>query len=120
MSDARTRREFLKFSAAGLATRTVAQALARHEPSPPPAGGPGDITVRITDDSRLFESAPPLKWHPGPAKTTAEVVTLNPETKFQEILGFGAAFTDASCYMFDQLSADARGQLFQELFHPSQ
>ncbi len=36
------------------------------------------------------------------------------------MLGFGAAFTDAACYMFKQLSASAREQLFHELFHPSE
>jgi glucosylceramidase len=48
------------------------------------------------------------------------MIALNPEKKFQEILGFGAAFTDASCYMFNQLSSDSREQLFHELFHPAE
>jgi len=36
------------------------------------------------------------------------------------MLGFGAAFTDAACYMFNQLSASAREPLFHDLFHPSE
>ena len=32
------------------------------------------------------------------------------------MLGFGAAFTDAACYMFNQLPAPARDELFHELF----
>ena len=40
--------------------------------------------------------------------------------KFQEILGFGGAFTDATCYTFDQLEPAAREQLFHEMFHPSE
>jgi glucosylceramidase len=45
---------------------------------------------------------------------------LDPNTKFQEMLGFGAAFTDASCYTFNQLPAAARDELFHQLFHPSE
>ncbi|HVJ09380.1 MAG TPA: glycoside hydrolase family 30 beta sandwich domain-containing protein [Acidisarcina sp.] len=36
--------------------------------------------------------------------------------RYQEILGFGAAFTDASCYLFGQLSAQDRKALLSELF----
>jgi glucosylceramidase len=43
-----------------------------------------------------------------------------PRIKFQEILGFGGAFTEATCYMFNQLEPSAREQLFHELFHPSE
>ena len=53
-------------------------------------------------------------------KAPGEIITLNPEQKFQEILGFGAAFTDASCYMFNQMPEHGREQLFHELFHPSE
>jgi glucosylceramidase len=48
------------------------------------------------------------------------VLSVSPEKKYQEILGFGAAFSDASCYTFNQLSASARSQLFRTLFHPSE
>ena len=36
--------------------------------------------------------------------------------KKQELLGFGAAFTDAACYNLKDLSAEARSKLFQNLF----
>ena len=74
----------------------------------------------MTDEKRRFESASALAWRQGSVKPSGEIIALNPEKKFQEILGFGAAFTDASCYMFNQLSGDAREQLFHELFHPSE
>jgi glucosylceramidase len=47
-------------------------------------------------------------------------MVLNPSKKFQAILGFGAAFTDAACYMFNQLAAPVRVQLFHEMFLSSQ
>jgi glucosylceramidase len=75
----------------------------------------------VTDEKRHFERAPALAWRPGAGQQpSGNVITLNPENKFQQILGFGAAFTDASCYIFNQLSADAREQLFHELFHPAE
>lgn len=44
---------------------------------------------------------------------------LDPGKQFQEMLGFGAAFTDAACYMFHQLPDSARDPLLHELFHPA-
>ena len=47
-------------------------------------------------------------------------ITLYPSKQFQEILGFGAAFTDAACFTLTRLSSDARRQLFHTLFGGSQ
>jgi glucosylceramidase len=120
MSIQRTRRDFLKFSAAGLAASAAAEALGAR-PSPNPTGPrSGEITVRVTDEKRRFEIVPALAWRPNSGKLSGKIITLEPEKKFQEILGFGAAFTDASCYIFSQLPDDSRQRLFHELFHPSE
>jgi glucosylceramidase len=58
-------------------------------------------------------------WRAGGA-SGENVLELDPSTKFQEMLGFGAAFTDAACYTFNQLSAAPRESLFHDLFHPSE
>ncbi|MGO9124999.1 MAG: glycoside hydrolase family 30 protein [Terriglobales bacterium] len=120
-----TRREFLRLSAAGLAAGATAEALpAWASPVSGPLrsanAGSGEITVRVTDEKRRFETAPALAWRQSSTRRSAETIALNPDKKFQEILGFGAAFTDASCYMFSQLSTESREQLFHELFHPSE
>jgi len=57
-----------------------------------------------------------MSWTSG--KASGAVIDLHPESKFQEVLGFGAAFTDASCYVLNQLESSSRGTLFHELFHP--
>ena len=119
MSTEHTRRDFLRFSATGLAASAAAEALPAWGSRRPGNPGAGEITVRVTDERRRFESASALAWRRGTVKPSGEIIALNPEKKFQEILGFGAAFTDASCYMFNQLSVDAREQLFHELFHAS-
>ena len=115
-----TRRDFLRLSGAGLAAGAAFEALPAWGSPGAAIPSPGAITVRVTDEKRRFDPAPALAWRQASAKLSAAIITLNPEKKFQEILGFGAAFTDASCYMFNQLSADAREQLFHELFHPSE
>lgn len=122
MSD-HTRREFLRLSAAGLAVGATVEALPAWGS---PSSGDGSerpssaIAVRVTDEKRRFEPAPALTWKQGSGKASKETITLNANKKFQEILGFGAAFTDAACYMFNQLTADSREKLFHELFHPSE
>jgi glucosylceramidase len=61
-----------------------------------------------------------VTWHPAAGTPVNDQIQLNPTIKFQEILGFGGAFTDATCYMFNQLAPPAREKLFHELFHPSE
>jgi glucosylceramidase len=118
VSNAHTRRNFLKLSAAGLtatAAADLASALASSAVVPPA----GDIAVRVTGGKLRYAPGETLKW-----RTTGAIaenaIVLDPGKKFQEMLGFGAAFTDASCYMFNQLPAPARDDLFHELFHPSE
>ena len=43
-------------------------------------------------------------------------ITIDAARTYQSIVGFGGAFTDAACYMFDRLPADSRKTLFAELF----
>ncbi len=110
-----TRREFLKSSALGVAA-TAAGAL-------PVVAAEGaenaEIKAWVTSDRNRFTSVAPLRWRTalGPS---AQAIVLNPAQKFQPILGFGAAFTDAACYMLNQLPPESREQLFHELFHPSE
>ena len=55
------------------------------------------------------------------ATATPDAGTLRADDaqQFQEILGFGAAFTDASCYLLNKLPADRRASLLSEFFSPS-
>jgi glucosylceramidase len=120
MSTEHTRRDFLRLSAAGLAAGAASEALpAWGSPRPDNPGG-GEITVWVTDEKRRFERLPAMAWRQNSGKLSPAIIALNPHHKFQKILGFGAAFTDASCYMFNQMSGDSRQRLFHELFHPSE
>ncbi len=104
------RREFLKIASSAVAlvgvqtplfagkTGSSAQAWItagdkRHQAfdlQPAPSTAPGGLTVRADDTQQ-----------------------------FQEILGFGAAFTDASCYLINKLPADRRASLLSDFFSPS-
>jgi glucosylceramidase len=120
MSSDFTRRNFLKVSGLGsLAAITRVPEHSYTAPTPHPApSGPISSWV-TTDDKKLAASTLPA-WQPSSAPAPNDAIILNPEKKFQPILGFGAAFTDAACYMFNELSADSRAQLFHTLFHPSE
>ena len=119
MSTEHTRRAFLKLSAAGL-TATGLTATATADLASVLAPAPqGDMAVRVTGGKLRYAAVDNLTWKT--ANTAAgNAIVLNPGKKFQEMLGFGAAFTDAACYTFNQLPAPAREELFHDLFHPSQ
>ncbi|MGC1967815.1 MAG: twin-arginine translocation signal domain-containing protein, partial [Candidatus Acidiferrales bacterium] len=118
MTNAPTRRDFLGLSAIGLAAVIAPEDLAASSTKAhgnagtAPASG-SEISVWVTSGEDRFATAPRANW--SLASSTNEATTgqilLNPATKYQDILGFGGAFTDATCYMFNQLAAPAREQL---------
>jgi glucosylceramidase len=79
-----------------------------------------EISVRVTSGDERYASAPSVQWTAAPTTQAATQIILNPSRKFQEILGFGGAFTDAACYTFNRLTSPVREQLFHEMFHPSE
>ena len=126
-----SRRDFLGISAASLAAAFGSQVVAPlsadasgTENVPATTSGadtnPSPISVWVTAGDQRFASAPAIEWRPLAEHTSVGHITLTPSLKFQEVLGFGAALTDATCYTLSQLAAPAREQLFHELFHPSQ
>lgn len=46
-------------------------------------------------------------------------IRLDSGQRYQQLLGFGAALTDASCYLLEQLDAAKRKALLDECFSPS-
>ena len=122
MSKAYTRRNFLAVSALGItaaATRGAAGLAlpTRSETADPASSG---IEVWVTGKVKRLQREPPIKWQPTPGPPPAGSIVLFPDKRHQEILGFGAAFTDAACYNFSQLPPSSRDQLFHQLFHPSE
>ncbi len=118
MSSEQSRRDFLKLSAAGvIAAKATGVAAGLSNPAAPEPQS-SEVTVHVTGGKSRYESQPAISWKGGAAG--ANVIELNPAKKFQEMLGFGAAFTDGACYTLNRLDAPVREQLFHELFHPAE
>jgi glucosylceramidase len=115
-----TRREVIKIAAAGIAGITAAEArLSSTQGAGPSKPTDGEIQVRRTYGEKRFAPEAALRWVVG-AAVEGTAIRLDPSRTFQDILGFGASFTDAACYMLNQLAPAAREQLLHELFHPSE
>jgi glucosylceramidase len=66
-----------------------------------------------TDEARYKEFAvPPWQTASGAG---AAAVTIDAAQRFQSILGFGGAFTDASCYLLSRMESAQRRQLLDDL-----
>ena len=109
-----SRRDFLKMSAAGVAALSQ-----RKYVFGSPVAPSGEIDVRLTAGSARFAPQSSIKWRPQSA-VSGDSVRLDPSKTYQEVLGVGAALTEAACYMFNQLTPQVREQLFHELYHPSE
>src|SRR3984885_11269467 len=82
-------------------------------------GATGSVQVWSTFRDRRHASIEPLAWKPVTA-IASDAIMLDPTATQQEMLGFGAAFTDAACYMLNHLHSDERATLMHELFAPDE
>jgi glucosylceramidase len=124
-----SRRAFIKNSALGLgalgagasvlASATVRKSaplgIAPDAAAKQPAS---DIAVWFTNGKQRFAAGRPIQWQPASTPSTTDSIQLIVANKFQDILGFGGCFSDAACYVINQLHLPLREQLLHELFHP--
>ena len=104
------RREFLKLAAAAsLAATNAPFSWAR-----PSARARAWVT---SQDRRMEEIKPPV-WRTVSAASAAGI-HIDTTKRYQEILGFGAAFTDASCYLLAGLDEQKRAALLNDLLGPN-
>ncbi len=122
MSTDQTRRGFLKFSGMALAALSASGAEAKISRSQPQLSGPPptNIDVWVTSGNQRLARSSPVPWRSGSASAADDTIVLNPEKRFQPILGFGAAFTDGACYTLTQMPAADRATLLRRMFDPSQ
>ena len=104
------RREFLKLAA--VASLTAANAPFSW------ARPPARARAWVTSQDRRMEEIKPPAWRTVPAQGAAGI-HIDTTKHYQEILGFGAAFTDASCYLLAALDEQKRGALLNDLLGPS-
>jgi glucosylceramidase len=117
----RTRRDFLKIAAAGAA---VVQSLPRAASAAPAKAAPapvGGIDVRVTSPEKRYAAGAPLQWQAGAGKAcNAARIAIDPRQTQQPIVGFGASFTDAACYMISQMPEPKREALLRDFFDPKE
>ena len=65
---------------------------------------------------RLAEQRP---LQAGPRDTSLPLLVVNTDRRFQTLLGFGGAFTEAAAVTWQGLGLDARAQLLHDYFNPS-
>ena len=117
MPNETSRRDFLKLSVPGAAALAAVGSLPKSASAADPDG---DVSLWVTDENRQLQRAPSVSWKPASKPGTDSTVTIDPGTKYQDILGFGGAFTDATCYTFNRLDPGVREKVFHELFDPSE
>jgi glucosylceramidase len=113
MSMLHTRRDVMKIAGAGFAGLAAARSA---QAAVQPAGA---LQVRRTYGAQRFAAEGAVPWRAGGTPSPADI-RVDPDSKFQEMLGFGASLTDAACYLINQLAPAPRAALIRELFHPAE
>jgi glucosylceramidase len=111
-----SRRDFLKLAASvsGAVVASEARPLYAESPvAPRPVRG-----WRTTAQEKFQPIQSPPQWETG-EELSPLAIYLEPATTYQEILGFGGAFTDASCYLLHLMEPDARHAFLADLYGPS-
>lgn len=109
----RSRRSFLKSASATAAVLSLTRRRTWAQPSSSP------VRVWSTYRDRRHVAGEPLAWKPA-GQISAEAVILNPQATRQEILGFGTAMTDSSCYVLNQLTQSERDAILHDIFDPGE
>ena len=81
--------------------------------------GSGSIAVWLTsgDQRHLLERQPDIHWAAmNGAAAAAASITVEASRSFQEMIGFGAAMTDASAFLLQKLPATVRDSVMEDLF----
>ena len=110
------RRDFMKFMASAGAVVAAEEAIPSYGESQPV---PGAVKAwRTTHDAKFQPVPSPPQWETG-KEVSPLAIYLDPATQYQEILGFGGAFTDASCSLMHQMAPDARKAFLSDLYGPA-
>ncbi len=80
---------------------------------------PGTVRAWRTTPLEKFQplESPP-QWETWSAVSPLSI-HLDPATQYQEMVGFGGAFTDASCYLLHQMPPEAQHAFLSDLYGPN-
>ena len=105
-----SRRGFLKIASGAAAALVVAKSVPGFA-----AGSSAPVKVWSTYRDKRYAAGEALNWKP--AQTiAADAIVVDATTTKQEILGFGGALTDSTCYVLSQLPAADREAVMHDLF----
>ncbi|KAL4101993.1 hypothetical protein PRIC1_005741 [Phytophthora ramorum] len=80
----------------------------------------GDVTCfqssYVDNATTMMEPIKGLKWKRGGEKDTKSFIAVDVDSKFQEIMGFGGAFTEAAALQFQRLSAEKQEEVLTLYF----
>jgi len=107
------RRDFLKLAAtAGMAAATGKSSSLYADSE----RAPGTVRAWRTTSTEKYQPVPsPPQWETWSALSPLGI-HLDPGTQYQEMIGFGGAFTDASCYLLRQMPAEAQHAFLSDLY----
>jgi len=106
-----SRRHFLKASSAA--------AVLASAPGVAWSATPAPAEVWSTNRDRRHAKGASVDWKPV-AQVSAGAIVINPSDARQQMLGFGAALTDASCFVLSSLADSERQALIRDLFSPAE
>ena len=113
-----TRRDCLKgMMAVSAASLPLLKTLANCAPAPSRTETEGaNISLHLTAGDQRYAPSNPPTWQSAGRAPAGNTIVLRTRSGTDPILGFGAAFTDAACYVLSRLPEVEREALLQELF----
>jgi len=111
-----SRRSFLKAASASAAALAVSSRVPAWAQTP---GSQSSVRTWATFRDKRYVAGRPLTWTPV-TEVAASAIALDPGATRQEILGFGGALTDATCYVLSQLADSERQAVMHDLFAPGE
>jgi glucosylceramidase len=75
-------------------------------------------TLYVTDAAEKYAPRPGLQWSAAAARVRSATIEIDSTREYQPILGFGAALTEASCFLLHGMPAAARHAFLTEAYSP--
>ncbi|MCA1064171.1 glycoside hydrolase family 30 protein [Rossellomorea sp. AcN35-11] len=78
-----------------------------------------EVILTAKDTGDRFSRQQPVSFSSGEMKASTHI-KIDPEQKYQEIIGFGGAFTESAAHSLSLISPEKRQQVIRRYFHPEE
>ena len=106
------RRDFIRDAAAASAFAVISRHAAGQNTLP------GSLRLFVTSDTKKHEELPPISWSTQQSSSSSETVEIEASQRYQPMLGFGCAYTDAACFLLNGMQPSARKSFLEDTFSP--